>query len=334
MGIRTAISVLLSGAVLLLGSCAPFGISIYRSFFAEPESITPLQVGATGRSGPVQVPPGKLARVALRADIQSSSVQEVESKQEKTSHKPRYHFPASYTVTSGGAVLHSVKEPLAWDRGNRWITNDRTGSTGGTLTVEHSFDKFAAPASGAIEVEARVEPDSTFEAKINRLDLLVYGGLESLVPYVLAGIGLVLVGLLLAGAGLVFLLAAAASSTTAAAVQEVAAESKSRQRAVLCHLAGFLGYVIPLGSVIGPLVPWLVWRSNDTFVDSQGREAFNFQLSVLIYALLSIPLVFVLIGILLLIAIAVFQIVFMVVAALAASEGRAYRYPLTLRLVK
>ena len=66
----------------------------------------------------------------------------------------------------------------------------------------------------------------------------------------------------------------------------------------------------------------------------QAKEALNFHLSVVIYGLFCIPLVFVIIGAPLLIAIGVAALVFSIIAAVRSSDGDAYRYPLTLRLVK
>ena len=69
---------------------------------------------------------------------------------------------------------------------------------------------------------------------------------------------------------------------------------------MLCHLSAFAGYVFPFGGIVGPLVVWLIKKDEMPFVDDQGKEALNFQISVLIYAIVSFVLIFVLIGIILL----------------------------------
>jgi uncharacterized Tic20 family protein len=104
---------------------------------------------------------------------------------------------------------------------------------------------------------------------------------------------------------------------------------------MLCHLSALAGYVgIPFGNVIGPLVVWLVKKDQLPFVDDQGKEALNFQISVMIYGLVCVPLAFLLIGIPLLIALALFHLVATIVAAVKANTGVAFRYPLCIRFIK
>lgn len=111
-------------------------------------------------------------------------------------------------------------------------------------------------------------------------------------------------------------------------------EKQARMWAAVCHLAALAGYIIPMGHVIGPLVVWLLKRHDAPFVDDQGKEALNFQLSLTLYGLIAALLVLVLIGLPLLLALLVVQLVFTVIAAVKASEGQAYRYPMTIRFFK
>ena len=108
-----------------------------------------------------------------------------------------------------------------------------------------------------------------------------------------------------------------------------------RMWGMFCHLAALAAFVgIPLGNVIGPLVVWLIKKDEFPFVNEQGKESLNFQISMSIYALVCFPLMFVLIGIPLLIAVVIADLVLVIMAALKANEGIAYRYPLTIRLIK
>src|SRR5690242_11127927 len=89
--------------------------------------------------------------------------------------------------------------------------------------------------------------------------------------------------------------------------------SDERNWAMFCHLAGLAGFlpVIPfLGNVIGPLVLWLVKREQYPFVDDQGKEALNFQITMLIATILAMLLIPVLVGIVLLPAVIVADVVF------------------------
>lgn len=110
-------------------------------------------------------------------------------------------------------------------------------------------------------------------------------------------------------------------------------EKEAKNWAMGCHLAALAGFVIPFGSVIGPLVVWLMKREESGFVDRQGKEALNFQITMLIAFLVSLVLVFVLIGFLLIAAVVIFDLIMIIVATIKASEGEDFRYPVSLRLV-
>jgi uncharacterized protein len=108
----------------------------------------------------------------------------------------------------------------------------------------------------------------------------------------------------------------------------------ARTWGMLCHLAAFSGFVIPFGMIIGPLVVWLIKKSEYTFVDEQGKEALNFAITVVLALIASVVLMFVLIGFLLLPLVAIAWIVLTIIATVKASNGEHYRYPFALRLVK
>lgn len=97
---------------------------------------------------------------------------------------------------------------------------------------------------------------------------------------------------------------------------------------MLSHLSALLG----VGFVL-PLVVYLAMRRESEYVAANAREALNFHISVLIYGLCCIPLVFVLIGIPMLLVLALGSLVLAIIATIKASDGQCYRYPLTLRLV-
>ncbi len=103
--------------------------------------------------------------------------------------------------------------------------------------------------------------------------------------------------------------------------------------ATIAHLSAFAIYFSGVGHILGPLIVWLLKREGNPFVDDQAKEALNFQISVTIYGIGGILLCFVLIGVPLLIALGVFHFVCMIIAAVKANEGVAYRYPLTIRFL-
>ena len=104
--------------------------------------------------------------------------------------------------------------------------------------------------------------------------------------------------------------------------------------AMYCHLSGLLGVLIPFGNIVAPLVIWQLKKDELPFVNDQGKEALNFQISVTIYLFVSAFLILIIVGIFLLLAIGLLSIIFAIIAALNSADGIKYRYPLTLRLIK
>jgi uncharacterized protein len=103
---------------------------------------------------------------------------------------------------------------------------------------------------------------------------------------------------------------------------------------MLAHLSALLGFAIPfLGNVLGPLVIWLAKRETSAFVADQGREALNFNITVLIGGLVCAVLALIFVGLLLGAALLVYWLVLTIVAGIRANEGTLYRYPFALRLV-
>jgi uncharacterized Tic20 family protein len=111
----------------------------------------------------------------------------------------------------------------------------------------------------------------------------------------------------------------------------------ARMWAMFCHLAGLAG-LLPMtpvfGSIIAPLIIWQIKKDNSEFVDEHGKEALNFQISILIYALAAGLLCFVCIGLFLLPAVYIFDLIFLLIAAVKANNGERYCYPLSIRFIK
>jgi uncharacterized Tic20 family protein len=110
--------------------------------------------------------------------------------------------------------------------------------------------------------------------------------------------------------------------------------SEERQWAMFAHLSALAGFIIPFGNIIGPLVVWMVKKETMPFVDDQGRESLNFQITVTIAALVCLMLFVVLIGMLLLPLVGLAALVLTVIAGIKANEGVDYRYPFAWRPIK
>ena len=110
-------------------------------------------------------------------------------------------------------------------------------------------------------------------------------------------------------------------------------EAQERTWGMLAHLAALAGFIIPLGNIIGPLVVWLIKKDESPFVDDQGKESLNFQISITIYCIVAAILIVIVIGIFLLIGLAILDLVLIIIAAVKANTGEKFRYPLTIRLI-
>ncbi len=113
-------------------------------------------------------------------------------------------------------------------------------------------------------------------------------------------------------------------------------DKDARKWAMFAHLSAFAGIIgIPFGSILGPLILWLIKKDDFSYVNRQGKEALNFQISMTLYALAATPLLC-LAGLAAIVwaALAIIDIVFVIIAAINANDGKDYRYPLTFRFVK
>ncbi|MBE3595407.1 MAG: DUF4870 domain-containing protein [Hydrogenibacillus sp.] len=113
-------------------------------------------------------------------------------------------------------------------------------------------------------------------------------------------------------------------------------DEDARTWAMFVHLSALLTFVLPIPftTVLAPLILWQMKKKEHSFVDDQGKEAVNFQLSILLYVIVSTVLILIVIGIVLLIAIAVFWFVMTIIAAVKAKNGEAFRYPLVIRFLR
>lgn len=116
---------------------------------------------------------------------------------------------------------------------------------------------------------------------------------------------------------------------TPAAPPTIESTQDDRTMALLCHLGGIItGFIVPL-------IIWLIKKDQSKYVDDQGKEALNFQLTLLIGDVIgfaTIPLFC--IGLFVLMAVYAVRIIYGILAAVAANKGEVYRYPFAIRLIK
>ena len=103
---------------------------------------------------------------------------------------------------------------------------------------------------------------------------------------------------------------------------------------MLCHLIALSGFIVPFGCIIGPLIIWLIKKDEMPFVDDQGKESLNFQLTMLIAFIVAALLMVVFIGVFLVMVVAIFDLVMIIIATIKANDGIRYRYPWAIRFLK
>ncbi|MBD0833315.1 DUF4870 domain-containing protein [Aestuariibaculum sediminum] len=136
--------------------------------------------------------------------------------------------------------------------------------------------------------------------------------------------------------------------------------------ATFIHLSTFSRFVIPFGNYIGPIILWVTNKDKSEFIDAHGKQAINFQISILLYAVIlgtltipffifkifngidflnfntfhfdlhkASPLLYVggFLGAIAVIAF-ILELVFIVIASLKARDGEYYHYPLTINFLK
>ncbi len=110
-------------------------------------------------------------------------------------------------------------------------------------------------------------------------------------------------------------------------------EDEERKWAMFAHIGTFSSMFVPLGNIIAPIVIWQMKKNESDFVVEQAKESLNFQITLMIYSIVSILLCFIIIGFFLIFALVIFGLIIVIVAGVKANDGEHYRYPMTLRLI-
>ena len=107
-----------------------------------------------------------------------------------------------------------------------------------------------------------------------------------------------------------------------------------RDWAMFTHLSAFAGFIFPFGGIIAPLILWMSRKEDSTWVDINGKSALNFQLSMLLYVVLMIPLCFIIVGIPIIGFLFVLRIVCIIIASIKAAKGEFFKYPLSIPFIQ
>lgn len=116
-------------------------------------------------------------------------------------------------------------------------------------------------------------------------------------------------------------------------------DQDARTWAMVAHLSALVGLLgNGVGFFLGPLAVWAFKKDSHPFVDEQGKEAINFQLTLIIVGAIAVAVMFTIIGIVIalpvLLIVTIVMVVMPIVAGVRANQGEHYRYPLSWRLIK
>ncbi|MFN2501035.1 MAG: DUF4870 domain-containing protein [Pyrinomonadaceae bacterium] len=107
-----------------------------------------------------------------------------------------------------------------------------------------------------------------------------------------------------------------------------------RQMGMFLHLSQLVNVILfPIGIIL-PIVLWQTQKDKIPALDAHGKMVVNWMISVTIYGFASIVLMFVLIGFLTIMAVAVMGIVFPIIGGIKANNGELWDYPLTIKFLK
>lgn len=109
---------------------------------------------------------------------------------------------------------------------------------------------------------------------------------------------------------------------------------EERNFAILSHLGVIATFFFPMGNIILPLLVWLIKKDESAYIEKQAKEALNFQITMTILGVFAAILCLILIGFFVLFGLFVVSFIFSVLAAISASKGEYYEYPLNFRLIK
>lgn len=102
---------------------------------------------------------------------------------------------------------------------------------------------------------------------------------------------------------------------------------------MLLHLSQLAGFIIPFAGLIAPILIWQLKKAEMPELDVHGKIIANWLISGLIYTVISGILVFLVIGFFLLAVLGILAVVFPIIGALKANEGRAWKYPLSISFI-
>ena len=105
---------------------------------------------------------------------------------------------------------------------------------------------------------------------------------------------------------------------------------------MLCHLIALSGFIIPFGNILGPLIVWMIGKSDSDFVNEHGKSSLNFQISLTLFFIVCVFLILFIgpIAVVLLAGSLLYAVVMVIVNGVKAHNGEDGEYAFTLKLLR
>ena len=317
---RKALFAAVVGIGCLLGSCVPLGNAAWHTWHGSPPRVLPLSPASPLSGMALALHPGRYARLTAVVALKASATPAV---------KPAHAVPIIIRIsdTQGKELLNESRDTQATSVHRARPSIAHAG--GGQLTLNFDFPKFMAPADGRILLDAQLAGERADGALLEQAQLILNDDIGDYAAGVNFGVFMLLAGWIAAVVGVLTLIGT--PSPPAGGHSATRAECRT---AMYGHLLGLLAYPLPFLHLLVMAWWWLRGRADSAFIEEHGREALNFQLSILVYLLIAFSLSLVVIGILMLPLALLFQLVMTIEGAVQARAGHRFRYPVTFRFLR
>lgn len=315
----------------VMGSVQPL-TTVWRWFEqpgrSEAQAFDPV-AGLHGQA--LTLPPARESRLRLDLTVRSNAVT-VQRFGDREHRRLRYRLPLLLVLRDdAGAELGRYERVIDWaEPGSHAQRRADIEAAGGTVELSYDFPPVTPPAAGRVVADLTFDNDRTHGAQVEAAAIAIDARGDSVAVPLVLGVFMLCAGWIAAVCGLAIVV----ESRAPPARERTLAADVARHRAMACHLVAFAGYLVPFANVVGACLLWLRARRVDAFVEAHGREALNFQLSLLVYLLLAFSLSLAVLGLLMLPLLLLFHVVSTVEAAVAARRGDRFRYPLTFRFLR
>lgn len=315
---RKALYAAVVGSLCLLGSCAPLGNAAWHTWQSSPARVLSVSADAPLAGVTLHLTPARHARVAVLLALPAAGGQAAAR---------ALPFTLTVSDTQGRPVFDESRAKQAANA-QPWRAHSARGA-GERVTLHYDFPKFMVPADGRIVIDAQLATVRPAGLPLEKAELVINDDLGDYAVAVNFGVFMLLAGWIAAVVGGLSLLDRPAPPTNG-----LRATGEERSAALRGHLLGLLAYPLPFAHLLVMAAWWLRAGRRSAFVEEHGREALNFQLSILVYLLIAFTLSLVLIGVLMLPLVLLFQVVMTIEATVQARAGHRFRYPLTFRFLR